>query len=148
MPTAPDMVTLAQALAEFNAAFDQYVSPTPTVNIPAHVIALRVRLLTEEFKELIDAIAEGDLAHIAKESGDLAYVLRGTSDAFGYDLDHAISLVHASNMSKLGPDGRPLRDPQGKAMKGPGYFEPDMTPVITASVSRAGGPADAVAGSW
>jgi len=30
-----------------------------------------------------------------------------------------------SNMSKLGPDGKPIYDERGKVMKGPGYYKPE-----------------------
>jgi predicted HAD superfamily Cof-like phosphohydrolase len=34
--------------------------------------------------------------------------------------------VHRSNMSKLGPDGRPVRRHDGKVLKGPNYREADV----------------------
>lgn len=33
-------------------------------------------------------------------------------------------------MSKLGADGNPIRREDGKVLKGPNYFEPDMTDLI------------------
>lgn len=117
---------LAAALAEFNATFGAYVSNRPTTDLPPEIIELRKRLIGEEVKELLEAIEEGDLAHIAKEAADLAYVLRGTTDAYGIDLDTAVEEVHASNMSKVGEDGKPIYREDGKVLKGPGYFEPDM----------------------
>ena len=30
------------------------------------------------------------------------------------------------NMSKLGPDGKPIYRADGKVLKGPGYFKPDI----------------------
>jgi hypothetical protein len=30
-------------------------------------------------------------------------------------------------MSKLGKDGKPIRNEAGKVMKGPGYSEPDLS---------------------
>ena len=44
----------------------------------------------------------------------------------------AYERVHASNMSKLGKDGKPVRRKDGKIMKGPNYHKPDMTPVVDA----------------
>lgn len=117
---------LAAALAEFNRVFGMYVSDQPTLDIPTEVLDLRIRLIREEAKELLEALVEGDLAHIAKEAADLAYVLRGTTDALGIDLDVAVEEVHASNMSKLGADGQPIYNEYGKALKGPTYFVPDM----------------------
>jgi predicted HAD superfamily Cof-like phosphohydrolase len=136
MSTRPDADPLAHtsplgaALAEFNAAFGAEHRPWPTATIPAETVALRARLLAEECRELLEAIEAGDLEQIAKESADLAYVLRGTTDAYGIDLDAAIEAVHASNMSKVGPDGSVLRDAGGKVLKGPHYRLPDMRPIL------------------
>jgi hypothetical protein len=38
--------------------------------------------------------------------------------------------VHSSNMSKLGADGRPLKREDGKVLKGPNFFEPDLSFVL------------------
>jgi predicted HAD superfamily Cof-like phosphohydrolase len=126
MSTRPLHSALARALDEWNRIFGYHVSDTPTADLPETVKDLRVRLLEEECRELVDAIREGDLAHIAKEAADLAYVLRGTTEAYGLDLETAVEEVHASNMTKLGADGKPVYAPSGKAIKGPGYMEPTM----------------------
>lgn len=39
--------------------------------------------------------------------------------------------VHESNMSKVGEDGKPIRDPEtGKILKGPNYQAPDIESLI------------------
>ena len=38
--------------------------------------------------------------------------------------------VQRSNMSKLGDDGKPIYNDQGKVMKGPKYFQPDLSKFI------------------
>jgi predicted HAD superfamily Cof-like phosphohydrolase len=38
--------------------------------------------------------------------------------------------IQASNMSKLGEDGKPILRPDGKILKGPGFFKPDLTKFI------------------
>jgi len=38
--------------------------------------------------------------------------------------------VHNSNMSKLGEDGRPIYREDGKVMKGPNYFGPNLKKVL------------------
>lgn len=43
---------------------------------------------------------------------------------------NAFEIVHASNMSKLGEDGKPVYRDDGKVMKGPNYVAPDMMPVV------------------
>lgn len=66
---------------------------------------------------------EIDLAALTKELADLRYVTEGAAVALGLPLDEAYEIVHASNMSKLGEDGRPIKDEGGKALKGPNYWQ-------------------------
>lgn len=94
----------------------------------AETADLRKRLITEEYKELMEAIDEGDVAHIAKELSDLLYVLYGTARAYDFSPDHALAEVHRSNMTKLIDE--PVRLPGGKLTKGPHYEEADMAHVI------------------
>lgn len=45
-------------------------------------------------------------------------------------VDEAFQLVHESNMSKLGEDGKPIRREDGKVLKGPNYKEPNLLPLV------------------
>lgn len=38
--------------------------------------------------------------------------------------------VQASNMSKLGADGKPIYREDGKILKGPGFFAPDIAKIL------------------
>jgi NTP pyrophosphatase (non-canonical NTP hydrolase) len=84
-------------------------------------VALRLRLIDEEFNEVVEAINWGDPPQIAKELADLLYVVHGTAVAFGIPLDEVFRIVHDSNMSKV--QGH---TPEGdvKVGKGPGYVDP------------------------
>ena len=46
--------------------------------------------------------------------------------SFGLPIEQAFDLTHESNMSKLGPDGKPVFREDGKIMKGPNYHKPDL----------------------
>lgn len=72
----------------------------------------------------------GSLAEVAKESADLKYVTYGTDVTFGVDAAVAFTAVHESNMSKLGPDGKPIYREDGKVLKGPNYQEADVTEAL------------------
>lgn len=87
---------------------------------------LRLELIREEVEELQTGIENQDLVEIADALTDILYVVYGAGHAFGIDLDACYAEVHASNMSKLGEDGKPMKRPDGKVMKGPNYFEPDL----------------------
>lgn len=110
----------------------------------------RIRLVKEELTEFTEVFGK-----LLKETVDVLYVLLG---AYGADvaLDEvtevqtveflnfvnaleyvypgitgkAFRRVHASNMSKFGPDGKPVVREDGKIMKGPNYWEPDLYDLV------------------
>ena len=88
---------------------------------------LRWLLLKEEYNEVRDADGPQELL---KELADLVYVTYGYAATYGWDLDEAFRRVHASNMSKLGPRGKPLKRPDGKVLKGSNYWKPDLSDLV------------------
>ena len=52
------------------------------------------------------------------------------AELLGIDIVSVFNEVHASNMSKLGDDGRPIYREDGKVLKGPNYRKPDLTKFI------------------
>jgi len=91
---------------------------------------LRLELIREEYEELEEAIENRDIVEVADALTDLLYVIYGAGHAFGIDLDACYTEVHYSNMSKLGPDGTPLKREDGKVIKGPDFFEPDLKSIL------------------
>ena len=115
-------------LAELHQAFDLHRSSSPRLP-SADIAAIRQRLLDEEVRELGEAVRHEDLAAIAHELADVVYVAFGTALAYGIDLDAVLAEVHRANMSKLGPDGRPvLRD--GKVQRGDRYRPPNVAALL------------------
>lgn len=108
--------------------FHQKFVVEPGIN-PAKIAACRITLLQEELDELSDAIEQGDVLETLDALTDLQYVLDGTYIIFGLDelKDKAFEEVHRSNMSKLGGDGKPILREDGKILKGPNYFKPNLT---------------------
>ena len=88
---------------------------------------LRISLINEELEELKEAIKNNDLKEVADALTDILYVTYGAGHAFGINLDKCFDEVQKSNMSKLGNDGKPIYNEQGKVMKGPKYFKPDLS---------------------
>jgi len=88
---------------------------------------LRVSLINEELEEFKEAIKKNDLKEAADALTDILYVTYGAGHAFGIDLDMCFEEVQNSNMSKLGQDGKPIYNKDGKVMKGPNYFKPDLS---------------------
>jgi len=91
---------------------------------------LRVRLIAEELDELQEAIRDKDIVEVADALTDLLYVVYGAGHSFGIDLDVCFEEVHRSNMSKLGLDGKPIYREDGKVLKGPAFFEPNLAKFI------------------
>ena len=87
---------------------------------------LRVDLIEEEVEELKEAINKKDLQETVDALTDILYVTYGAGHAFGVNLDKCFEEVQNSNMSKLGEDGKPIYNENGKVMKGPNYFKPNL----------------------
>ncbi len=87
---------------------------------------LRINLIKEELDELKRAVDDKDILEIADALSDILYVTYGAGHAFGIDLDKCFEEVQNSNMSKSGKDGKPIYNEQGKVMKGPNYFKPNL----------------------
>lgn len=110
---------------EFHRAFDIVVHPVPTI-VDKQTRELRVRLIQEEFEELKEAMARGDLESISKEMADLLYVVYGTAVSYGVDMDPVFREVHRSNMSKVG--GYKRED--GKWVKPATYSPARIEPIL------------------
>ena len=91
---------------------------------------LRVSLIKEELDELIEAIDKKDLVEVADALTDILYITYGAGHAFGINLDKCFEEVQNSNMSKLDSNGKPIYNDNGKVMKGPNYFKPDLSKYI------------------
>ena len=87
---------------------------------------LRYNLIKEELDELKDAIDQKDIIEIADALTDILYVTYGAGHAFGIDLDKCFNEVQESNMSKLAENNTPIYNENGKVMKGPNYFKPNL----------------------
>ena len=87
---------------------------------------LRIDLIEEELEELKEAINKKDLKETIDALTDILYVTYGAGHAFGVNLDKCFEEVQNSNMSKLGEDGKPIFNENGKVMKGPNYFKPNL----------------------
>ena len=90
------------------------------------IIGLRLDLIREELSELKEAVEKKDIKEVADALTDILYVTYGAGHAFGINLDKCFEEVQNSNMSKLGSDGKPIYNEQGKVMKGPKYYEPNL----------------------
>ena len=95
------------------------------------ITSLRHDLIKEELDELKEAMNNNDIKEVADALTDILYVTYGAGHAFGINLDKCFEEVQNSNMSKLSSDGKPIYNDNGKVMKGPNYFKPDLTKFIS-----------------
>jgi len=114
---------------EFMMAFGQEVKTKPE-NPDINTQALRYDLIKEELQELWDAQCQNDLIGVADALTDLLYVVYGAGHAYGIDLDKCFEEVQRSNMSKLGADGKPIYREDGKVLKGPNFFQPNLEAIL------------------
>lgn len=124
-------------VSAFMDAAGQTVRLTPQ-NIPGDEIDLRIRLITEEYDETLDALLHladpgippggtlGWLAEFADGVADLVYVLVGTTLAMGIDMNEVWSEVQRANMQKI---TGPIR-PDGKRLKPEGWTPPNIEGVL------------------
>ena len=88
---------------------------------------LRYDLIKEELDELKVALDSKDLLEVADALTDILYVTYGAGHAFGINLDQCFEEVQNSNMSKLDENSKPIYNNNGKVMKGPKYFKPNLS---------------------
>ncbi len=132
-------MTPFEQVRQFAGAFGLPTRDTPApagLGAGTGELALRRALLAEEVGELDDAIAATDLTGVADALADIVYIACGTADLLGIPFDAVFAEVHRANMSKLGPDGRPVFRADGKVLKGPDYRPPDVAGVLAAAFSR------------
>lgn len=122
---------------EFHRAFNLPAPTHPPLRPNPDLVRLRMRLIREEFDEVMvelatltrvqdaDAVNEA-FQRLLKELADLRYVTEGCAVSLGLPIDAAYAEVHRSNMSKLGEDGLPIYDAGGKVLKGPDYQPANM----------------------
>jgi len=118
-----------ELVGDFMEACDQEVLSSPTFP-DWNIQELRVSLIEEEFKELLDGISRDDIVEVADALTDLLYVVYGAGHSFGIDLDACFAEVHRSNMTKLGPDGRAIKREDGKIMKPESYSPPNLESIL------------------
>mgnify|MGYP001327834843 CR=1 FL=1 len=93
---------------------------------------LRFNLIKEELEELRTAIDTKNLVEVADALGDMLYILCGTIIEHGmqHKIEEVFDEIQRSNMSKLGADGKPIYREDGKVLKGPNYFKPNIKEIL------------------
>ena len=120
------------AVKEFHKAFKLDYLDKPKADLGMDKNKLRFNLMKEENEEYFEAANNNDMVEVADALGDMLYILCGTIIEHGmqYKIDEIFSEIQNSNMSKLGADGNPIYREDGKVLKGPNYFKPDIMGIL------------------
>jgi len=121
-----------KAVHEFHTAFGLGIQNSPTAELEINRNLLRYKLMREENEEYLDAANNKDLVEVADALGDMLYILCGTIIEHGmqHKIEEVFNEIQRSNMSKLGADGKPIFREDGKVLKGPNYFKPDINSIL------------------
>ena len=135
----------AQRIAAMNAMYRLPASDQPL--LPADVADRLVKFkatLLDEVHEIDDIVAlakngatPAEVAvAIADLLGDIVVYCRSEALKYGLPLEEVLDIIMDSNESKLGADGNPIYDANGKFLKGPNYWKPE--PKIRALLETRG----------
>ena len=126
------MKKYTDAVHEFHSAFKLGIKNEPTADLGVAKNLLRFNLMKEENEEYLEAANANDLVEVADALGDMLYILAGTIIEHGmqYKIAEVFDEIQRSNMSKLGEDGHPIFREDGKVLKGPNYFKPNIGEIL------------------
>lgn len=124
-----------EMVKNFQQTFGANVSEIPVLP-SASERELRKSLLTEEFNEYLEGEHNNDIVEISDALGDIMYILYGTAISYGIPIDEIFTEIHASNMSKLDENGKPIYREDGKVLKSSMYFKPDIKKIIERKIGN------------
>ena len=124
----------AARIAAMNAMYKlpAHSAPTLPADTQERLAKFKKTLMDEvpEIDEIIELATEGgapaDIATaIADVLGDIIVYCRSEALKYGLPLEEVLEVIMDSNESKLGADGKPIYDANGKFLKGPNYWKPE-----------------------
>ena len=132
MALEKDIHALIGCVEQFHDSFGISNNYAPTVELSKEDIQLRFELLKEENNEYLEAAQNGDMVEVADALGDLMYILFGTIMKHGvqHKIVEVFEEIQKSNMSKLDANGQPIYREDGKVLKGPNYFKPNIKKIL------------------
>ncbi|NIK92629.1 nucleoside triphosphate pyrophosphohydrolase family protein [Mangrovimonas sp. CR14] len=121
-----------EAVKQFHTAFKLGYLEAPKADLGQDKNLLRYKLMREENEEYLEAANNNDLVEVADALGDMLYILCGTIIEHGlqHKIEEVFEEIQRSNLSKLGSDGEPIYREDGKVLKGPNYFKPDIETIL------------------
>ncbi len=135
----------ATRIAAMNAMYKLPANENPTlpVDVAERLGKFKTTLMDEvhEIDEIVALAKNGGAAAdvavaIADVLGDIIVYCRSEALKYGLPLEEVLDVIMDSNESKLGADGKPIYDANGKFLKGPNYWKPE--PKIKALLEARG----------
>ena len=124
----------SERIALMNAMYRLPANPRPTLpeNTAERLVKFKATLMDEvqEIDDIAAMLAKGAnqadvLTAIADLLGDVIVYCRSEALKYGLPLEDVLDVIMDSNESKLGADGNPIYDANGKFLKGPNYWKPE-----------------------
>lgn len=121
-----------EAVKAFHTAYKIGYLESPKADLGIDKNTLRFNLMKEENEEYLEAANNNDLIEVADALGDMLYILCGTIIEHGMQdkIEAVFNEIQRSNMSKLDANGEPIYREDGKVLKGPNYFKPDLEKIL------------------
>ena len=126
--------SFADRIAAMNAMYKLPARSRPELpaDVADRMTKFKATLLDEvhEIDEIVKLTQDGgapvDIAvAIADVLGDVIVYCRSEAMKYGLPLEEVLDVIMDSNESKLGADGKPIYDANGKFLKGPNYWKPE-----------------------
>ena len=123
-----------ERIAAMNAMYKlpAHDGPTLPADLADRLVKFKATLLDEvhEIDEISALARNGDApidiaVAIADVLGDIIVYCRSEALKYGLPLEEVLDVIMDSNESKLGADGKPIYDANGKFLKGPNYWRPE-----------------------
>ena len=121
-----------ECVEEFHEIYKLGNSKNPIGKLENEKEKLRFELMKEENEEYLEAAEKGNVIEIADALGDMLYILWGTIIEHGMQnvIEEVFEEIHKSNLSKLDENGKPIYREDGKVIKGPNYFPPNIEKIM------------------
>ncbi len=126
--------SFAHRIATMNTMYKLPANDHPVLpeDLISRLTKFKATVLDEvhEIDQIVEMAQQGAsqieiLVAMADLLGDVIVYCRSEALKYGLPLEDVLDVIMDSNESKLGADGKPVYDANGKFLKGPNYWKPE-----------------------